>query len=103
MKKKKKNGMTHGMTASGPMVKIGMMAIGPQKNCNYYKDEYGYFRKKGHGKKGKKGKKGKDDEGKKEVNQEMEKAGPTMFNLSLHRLLLSRIKHIAGPLLLCSI
>jgi hypothetical protein len=30
----------------------------------YYKDEYGYFQKKGKGKRGKKGKKGKDDEGK---------------------------------------
>ena len=32
-KKKKKNGMIHGMKAIGPMIKTGMTAIGPQKNC----------------------------------------------------------------------
>ena len=32
-KKKKKTGMIHGMKAVGPMIKAGMMAIGPQKNC----------------------------------------------------------------------
>ena len=57
--KKKKTGMIPGMKAIGPMIQAGMMAIGPQEL--YYKDEYGYFQKKG---KGKKGKKGKDGEGK---------------------------------------
>ena len=81
-KKKKKTGMIHGMKAVGPMIKAGMMAIGPQKNCTTSMSMV-ISRRKEKERKAIKARMMRV----KEVNQEMEKASQTMFNLKLHRLL----------------
>ena len=90
------NGMIHGMEAIGSMIKTGTMAIGPQRNSTTMISIYSYFQNKGKGKKGKKGRKAKMMR-EKEVNQEMEKASPVMFNLKLPRLLPLRTNHNNRP------
>ena len=90
-KKKKKNGMTHGMKAIGPTTKTGMMAIGPKKNCTTRMSMVISRRK---AKERKAGKERKATMMKvKEVNQEMEKASQTMFSLKLHPILPFRINN----------
>ena len=80
-KKKKKIGMIPGMKVIGLMIKTGMMAFGPQKNCTT-KMSMDISRRKAKERKARKARMMKE-----KVNQEMEKASQTMFNLRLHRLL----------------
>ena len=78
--KKKKTGMIP-MTAIGPMIKTGMMAIGPQKNCTTRMSMV-ISRRKEKERKARKARMMKE----KEENQEMEKASQTMSNLNPHQL-----------------
>ena len=87
-KKKKKTGKIPGMKATGPMIKTGMMAIGPQKNCTNCTTRMNMVisRRKEKERKARKVRKARMMKVK-EVNQEMEKASQIMFNLKLHLLL----------------
>ena len=82
--KKKKIGMIPGTKAIGPMIKTGMMAIGPQKNCTTRMSMVVSRRKE---KERKERKVRKARMMKEKANQKMEKASQTMSSLKLHRIL----------------
>ena len=85
---RKMNGVINGMKAIGPMIKTGMIAIGPQMN---YTTRMNMVISRRYEKEGNARKARMMQE--KEANQEMAKVSPAMCNLNNHRLLPYRIRH----------
>lgn len=86
-----RNGLRHGMTVFGPMIKTRMTATGTVKNCTARMSMVISTREKAKEKE-RKARKARMMKAKEE-NQEMEKENPTIFNPRPHQLLPCRINN----------